>query len=631
MDKIKESFVAQINEKIPIYELVLKSGVVLKKQGKNFMGLCPFHQEKTPSFSVSKEKNIAFCMSCSKGGKPVTYWRQLKNISTETAVEELCEQFHIDLPKQKKNNKDVLYDVLNSAQQYFHDSLLYIIDNIKDHPLERYLFQERKLTLELIKEFGLGYAYDDFNSLKDYLLEKGFSAKTLLKLGLIKQRSNNEKEYYNFFVDRLMFPLTDEKGNIVGFSGRLIKEKEKYPKYLFNSETALFKKSNLLYRLYQHQEDIQTKNEIILTEGVFDVIAFYKKGIKNVVATLGTSFTEQHAKLLQSRSQNCLIIYDSDNAGKEAALKISTLLIKRNFKIKIVTLPDNLDPDQYILQKNIINLSSLKEKAKDFVFYNVEEWKEQNQSDDEIESKTVTLLKYYDLETKRYYAKELYKKYQISLNLAEQTYDKENNLFNDKKGYRFLSQIANDSDKFIHIKKMNKKQYNETDKHIIIEILLSDKFLPLIYEKRVIIFLHNSVLIDIVVKIKEYYEKHLPEENIHVNRHVDLDRFALLYEDFFQEKKAKFDFDLFKEDIENSFLFKQKKNLPHLEDVKILLSKKTQLDDLANIEKEITSLEKDLTQMISNEEDVRQIEEKGQQLIQKKLELHKVREKLAKL
>jgi hypothetical protein len=305
--------------------------------------------------------------------------------------------------------------------------------------------------------------------------------------------------------------------------------------------------------------------------------------------------------------------------------------VKYNVKIKTVTLPNNLDPDQYILQKKDIKMSFLKEKSKDFIFYNVEEWKKKNYTNKEIEKKLVSLLQYYDQENKRYYTKELYKIYQISLNLAKYSYDKEKNLLNDKKGYYLLSQTANDSDKLIHINKLKKKQYNETERNIIIEILLSDKFLQLIFEERYIVFWNNSSIISIIEKIKEYYEKYLPEENISNNRHVNLERFTLIYEDFFKKNKSKFDFDILKEDITNSFFFKYKKSKKHLEDLKKLLSKKKQIDEFTILEEEINSLEKELTKMITNEEHETIIEEKGKELIKKKIKLHKMREKLAKL
>ncbi|MDV3196300.1 MAG: DNA primase [Candidatus Phytoplasma stylosanthis] len=516
MSDVDKNLISKFNKEISIYELVIRSGIVLKKKGKNYMGLCPFHSEKTPSFSVSIEKNIALCMACHTGGKPITFYSKLKNISLQTTIQELSKLFNLELPQKKKKFQNPFFEILESAHYFFKKSLLLILEKEKyDHPLREYLLQKRKLNLELIKNFGLGYAYDSGHSLKEHLLEKKYKLEDLLKLGLIYKTNyqNTKKErYFDFFQNRIIFPLTDSEGRIVGFCGRLfedIQDKIERPKYLFNIQNDLFKKDNLLYRYFEHQDDIQKKKEVILCEGFFDVISLYKINIKNTVATLGIHLNQKQIILLQKITKNIIIAFDGDTAGKEATQKVAQELNKKRFRIKILNLPSNLDPDQYILDKESDNLFlqiKFKEMSQEYIFQKIDELIQKDLNKQEIKKNVENLLKYHNIQTKEYFQNKINEKYQIKIDL----------IIGDsisKKTFQLLQQSK------LSIKNIISNYEKEIN--ILIEVFLNPKYINFIIEESYK-YRINSDIVELLYKIKEYYdqlttedEKDLNENRIH--------------------------------------------------------------------------------------------------------------------
>ncbi|MDO8168257.1 toprim domain-containing protein, partial [Candidatus Phytoplasma melaleucae] len=550
--------------------------------------------------------NIAFCMSCHKGGGPVNFWRQLKNISIEKTIEELCQKFNLNLPQQHTRlPNNVLLSVLKTTQEYFQTALKYIIENIKGHYLENYLFHKRKLNLTLIKKFGLGYAHNHAHALKDYLLQKGFALKDLITLGLV-QEQKNQKEYLDFFQDRIMFPLTDEIGNIIGFTGRIIQEQRKSNvKYLFNKENILFKKNNLLYNLCESKEVIRQKKEIILCEGIFDVMAFHKINITNVVATLGTQLSLLQIQLLKKYTKKIIIAYDGDRAGREAAQKISQLLNKNNFQIRILFLKDSLDPDVYIqdrCEKMKFNYSTLIEKTQDYLFYMIEESKRQNHNNKEIEQQIFKLMKHYDLENQKYYQQEIYKKYHIFISLENNHIQKCTNL-NNTDHLRIMKQkYAYDSVQFVQRK-------NFTERDLLTEIFLSQEYLKFIKDDIYDYVLTNVNIIDLLNKVEEYYDQHAEEEEI--QNGVDIDKFTTIYDIFLTKLSYQFDVYRLLLDIKNNILFKNKIRIQSQVDLNkfyfclqknLIIQKKEELEEL---KKTLQKLQDD----VLNEEDQRNYQE----------------------
>ena len=337
-----DKLIELINEKTSIVDLVSEF-VSLQKRGKNFAGLCPFHQEKTPSFFVSPEKNICKCYGCGEGGSPINFLRKIKNISFEEAAHELAEKAGIEV-KEKKVKKDpyeTFYALMNEVASFYEFNLKH---SEKGIDAVNYLYQ-RQLVDEQIKHFRLGLAPSFGNTIYQLLKNKGYQVSDMIKCGVVKQ--NDQGEYYDLFADRITFPITDPKGRVVGFSGRTMNPKETM-KYMNSPETIIFKKGLLLYHFYEALPEIRKEKQVILYEGFFDVISSYAAGMKHGVATMGTSLTKEQAKLIKSVSPSLIIAYDGDSAGLKAADHAIPVLEKEGLKVEVLTIPEKMDPDDFI-------------------------------------------------------------------------------------------------------------------------------------------------------------------------------------------------------------------------------------------------------------------------------------------
>jgi len=337
-----DKLIELINEKTSIVDLVSEF-VSLQKRGKNFAGLCPFHQEKTPSFFVSPEKNICKCYGCGEGGSPINFLRKIKNISFEEAAHELAEKAGIEV-KEKKVKKDpyeTFYALMNEVASFYEFNLKH---SEKGIDAVNYLYQ-RQLVDEQIKHFRLGLAPSFGNTIYQLLKNKGYQVSDMIKCGVVKQ--NDQGEYYDLFADRITFPITDPKGRVVGFSGRTMNPKETV-KYMNSPETIIFKKGLLLYHFYEALPEIRKEKQVILYEGFFDVISSYAAGMKHGVATMGTSLTKEQAKLIKSVSPSLIIAYDGDSAGLKAADHAIPVLEKEGLKVEVLTIPEKMDPDDFI-------------------------------------------------------------------------------------------------------------------------------------------------------------------------------------------------------------------------------------------------------------------------------------------
>ncbi|PKK92974.1 MAG: DNA primase [Tenericutes bacterium HGW-Tenericutes-6] len=340
---IDQKLIDEINEKTPIVDLVSEF-VSLSKKGKNYMGLCPFHQEKTPSFSVSPEKNIAKCMGCGEGGSPINFYRKIKQISFDDACHDLAERAGIVLKTRKEKVLDPnehLFNLLQETASFYQFNLK---NSEKGHEALKYL-QQRQMTIDSIDHFRLGYAPPFSDTLYQLLKDKGYQVSDMIKLGVVKQKDDGS--YYDLFSDRVIFPITDFKGRVVGFSGRTMNSKESI-KYINSPETSLFKKGLLLYHFYEGLEDIRKTKQIILYEGFFDVISSYMADIKNGVATMGTALTKDQAKLMKQVAPSVLIAYDGDNAGQKATDHAIPILESQGLKVEVLEIPDKMDPDEFI-------------------------------------------------------------------------------------------------------------------------------------------------------------------------------------------------------------------------------------------------------------------------------------------
>lgn len=340
---ISNDILQRIDDETDIVALVSEF-VSLEKKGKNFMGLCPFHDEKTPSFSVSTEKNIAMCMGCGGGGRPINFLRQIKNISLAEAANELAKRVGIDLnikiDKKEVKNKE-LYDLMEEAKKFFQVNLF---NSVSGQDVLKYL-ENRKLESDTISHFKLGYASRDKDQLYQFLSAKGYSVSNMIDLGLVKQ--SQDGSYYDLFNDRLMFPITNSFGKVVGFSGRTLNKNENI-KYVNSPETVIFKKGDIIYNLFESSLDIRRKKQVILYEGFFDVISAHQAGSTNGIATMGTALTTNQANLIKRTIDNIVIAYDGDNAGIKATISAIPVLLRAKLLVEALQIPDKMDPDDFI-------------------------------------------------------------------------------------------------------------------------------------------------------------------------------------------------------------------------------------------------------------------------------------------
>ena len=339
---ISEEKINEIIDKTDMVGLVSEF-VTLQKRGKNYFGLCPFHADQTPSFSVSPSKKIAKCMSCGEGGNPINFLRKIKNVSFEEACFLLADRVGVQLERTKtvkhvdENSK---YYEINQVAQKFYEHFLHNSQSGKE-ALE-YL-NKRGLDLETIKMFGIGLAPKNYTTLTKVLSDKGYSLTDAHDIGLITRKEN---DYYDMFFNRIMFPIINEAGHVLGFSGRVFDGDTSGGKYVNTQETVIYKKGEMLYNLNNAIPHIRKMGRVILCEGQMDVISLSNAGIKEVVCSLGTALTEQQAALIKKYSNNVLICYDGDSAGVKATGKAFNLL--KGLTVNSITLPNGMDPDEYL-------------------------------------------------------------------------------------------------------------------------------------------------------------------------------------------------------------------------------------------------------------------------------------------
>lgn len=339
--RIPKETVKEILDRVNIVELISEQ-VSLSKNGRNYIGSCPFHNEKTPSFTVFAESERYQCFGCGEKGDAITFLMKKENLSYPAAVKRLADRVGVAIhtdeidEEQKKRNRGFLLN--RKTAEFFCKNLF----SPSGSNALAYLQNERKLSVETIKTLGLGYAPDSFDNLKRYLLKCGFSERELVEYSLCNQSENGH--IYDAFRNRVMFPIQDTYVNIVAFGGRVLGNGS--PKYLNSAETPVFHKGQHLFGLHRAKE--YGKEQIILCEGYMDVIALNSIGIMNAVATLGTALTENQAELLKKHTKRVLINFDSDNAGQTATERALSMFEKVDLATKVVSLDNAKDPDEYI-------------------------------------------------------------------------------------------------------------------------------------------------------------------------------------------------------------------------------------------------------------------------------------------
>lgn len=380
--KLTDDQIDQVREATDIVDLIGEH-VRLRKRGRNYFGLCPFHNERTPSFSVFEEKGIFKCFGCGKAGDAFSFTMFLENLSFPEAVEKLAKRANIDLgpdltPEEKahQGRRESIHAALTEAARWYYRTLR----SVAGGPAMEYL-AERGLEEETMKRFGLGFAPDRSGALWHYLNEKGFDDKTIEDAGIIAM--SNRGEYYERFRGRIIFPVFSPTGKIVGFGGRVLPGTPKdLAKYINSPDTEVYHKSHNLYGLYQAKDEIRRKKFAILVEGYADVISVFQAGIENVVAASGTSLTTDQLNLLRRYTTHVVLLFDADQAGKNAAMRGIEFAIQAGFDVSIVVLPVGEDPDSYIRAKGAEAFQQALDRRQTFIETKAQWFQEQGSFND---------------------------------------------------------------------------------------------------------------------------------------------------------------------------------------------------------------------------------------------------------
>ena len=349
---------------------VISGYIPLKQKGRTYFGLCPFHNESTPSFSVSPDKQLYYCFGCGAAGNVFSFIMQMENCDFVEALKKLAQRVNVTLPEgeyskeraAEEENKKRLFEIHSEAGRFFYD----ILQSEEGSETREYL-NEREISVAIQRKFGLGYAPKGNDRLYKFLKKKGFNENDIVRSGLCLE-SKNKKGFYDRFSDRLMFPIFDVQGRCIAFGGRIMNKGE--PKYLNSPETLLFNKRRTLYGLNFARST--KKKEIVLVEGYMDALSVYQAGFHNVSASLGTAFNKEHAITLRKFLTEVILVFDSDTAGETAALRAIPILLEQGFKVKVLRVPNGKDPDEFIKQNGSLEFGKLLVNAKGHISFEID-------------------------------------------------------------------------------------------------------------------------------------------------------------------------------------------------------------------------------------------------------------------
>ena len=344
MARISESTIEHIRTTADIVDVISRY-IELKKKGRNFFGLCPFHGEKTPSFSVNSDKQIYKCFGCGEGGGVINFIMGIDKLDFIEATKKLAQMYNIHIESTKDDVKSS--NLKSQLLEINHQTVEFYKKNINDtagDKIKEYLYK-RGFDDTIINEFDIGYSFNKPNQLLKHLQQMNFKSEALKKSGLFFE---NDKGYFDRFRSRLIFPIKNRTGETIGFAGRITDKNNNIAKYINSPETPIYNKSKIFYGLDKSSEFIKKENSVIIVEGYFDLMQLVKNNIKNVVAISGTSFTDMHASIIKQYTDNINIAFDGDVAGKKAAIRTGYILLKNSIDSKIIEIPENFDPDDWV-------------------------------------------------------------------------------------------------------------------------------------------------------------------------------------------------------------------------------------------------------------------------------------------
>ncbi len=368
--RFDNSKIEEIKSRVDIVELAAEY-LTLKKAGRNYLGLCPFHQEKTPSFTVNREKQIFYCFGCGEGGNVITFLMKIANKTFPEVIKELAEKTGVVLPsplatKEGRQNDSLRESIANlnlrAAQQYARNLYSPAGKIAQDY------LKTRGITPETVKQFRLGFAQDSWRSLAEHIEGNGLSLKMAEQAGLVI--AGKEGSFYDRFRGRLIFPIENVSGEIVAFGGRILDKGE--PKYLNSPESPIYIKGKNLYGLNKTKEEIRKRGFALIVEGYFDLISLWNAGIGNVVASLGTALTTEHLELLRRYTSEVVALFDPDEAGRKALDRSLELFLAMNMRARALVLPEGLDPDNYVKKFGPEKLAELIDNAQPLSDYYIE-------------------------------------------------------------------------------------------------------------------------------------------------------------------------------------------------------------------------------------------------------------------
>lgn len=369
-NRIPEDFIEEVRRQADIVQIISEH-VVLKRTGKNYQGLCPFHSEKTPSFNVNPERQMFYCFGCHTGGNVFTFLMKINNLAFIDAVKVVAEKTGIAFPekelspgqKKKELKRKRFLEIHKLAANYFHEVLL---NSPEGRPGREYL-ERRGIGVKIINDFALGYAPAQWDGLLKYMALRNVSPEELVEFGLAVSKTNNDgkQSYYDRFRGRIIFTIQDLRGSPIAFGGRVLDDS--LPKYLNSPETAFFHKGRNLYAIHCASGEIRETGYALLLEGYMDTIAVHKAGLRNAVASLGTAFTRDQAKMLKRYANKVIIGYDSDNAGVQASLRAGEILLEEGFRVEVLDLDGAKDPDEFLSKYSIKEFQKRVENAIPFL------------------------------------------------------------------------------------------------------------------------------------------------------------------------------------------------------------------------------------------------------------------------
>ena len=486
---ITNEMINEIRNKVDMVEVISKY-IPLTQRGKNYFGVCPFHDDHSPSMSVSKEKQIFTCFSCGATGNVFTFVSDYEHIGFYDAVRLLGNQvgYNLGNAKVNKNKNAESYEIYEQACKYYQNSLNTSLGKNANEYLEK-----RQIDKDTIKKFKIGLSISK-TSLTDYLISKGYSLNKLIELGLSNENGSD------LFTNRIMFPLYDLEGNVVAFSGRIYNTKDG-SKYINTKETPIFKKGNILYNYHNAKEMLKKNNSVIVMEGFMDVIRANTVGITNCIATMGTALTKQNANLLKKMADNIILCFDGDKAGEEATTSAINVLKEIDVTPKVVRLEENLDPDEYILKYGANRFISKINNPESTIEFLMDQHK-QNKNLTDIEDITKyiheslnDLLQIEDTVLVDLTLKKMSDEYKVS-------YDILNNKYQELK-----SKIKPKTNKIVQEKKRIKfNQYELASRSILFYMLKDEKIINKV-EKEVTFFPDNNIRM-LANEMIYYYHKY---------------------------------------------------------------------------------------------------------------------------